>query len=225
MLKIGKLKNSTILFIGILTITLGISTGLYDYFKERKDKTFSSMNIMLYENEQPNNIENSPIIEEENNSNDLIGQESHEQLENNNTNQNIIDTTQNYLGVIEIPKLNLKNGFYGLESKYNNVDSNVTLIKGSTFPDQEKNNLILAAHSGNCSYCFFDKLYKLKLGDIAFIHYKNVKYQYKIVNVYEVEKDGTVAIYRDYNKSTLTLITCTRNSKTKQTVYILEKVD
>ena len=41
----------------------------------------------------------------------------------------------------------------------------------------------------------------------------------------EVEKDGTVAIYRDYNKNCLTLITCTRNSNTKQTVYILEQTN
>ena len=53
---------------------------------------------------------------------------------------------------------------------------------------------------------------------------KNIKYSYKIVDIYEVEKDGTVAIYRDYSKSVLTLITCTRNSDTKQTVYILEEI-
>ena len=29
----------------------------------------------------------------------------------------------------------------------------------------------------------------------------------------------------DYNKNSLTLITCTRNSSTKQTVYILELAD
>ena len=63
MLKTGKLKNSTILFIGILIISFGVCIGLYDYFKERKDKTFSSMNIMLYENEQPENIEDASKID------------------------------------------------------------------------------------------------------------------------------------------------------------------
>ena len=86
----------------------------------------------------------------------------------------------------------------------------------------ENGNVILAAHSGDCAYCYFDKLYKLSKGDDVFITYADVKYSYKIVDIYEVEKTGTVAIYRDYSKKVLTLITCTRNSKTKQTVYILE---
>ena len=32
-----------------------------------------------------------------------------------------------------------------------------------------------------------------------------------------------VKVSRDFNKSCLTLITCTKNSKTEQTVYILER--
>ena len=73
-----------------------------------------------------------------------------------------------------------------------------------------------------CDVCFFDKLFNLTIGDKAYINYKNIKYTYSLVSTYEVEKDGTVAIYRDYNKNTLTLITCTRYSNTKQTVFIFE---
>ena len=212
------------MFVGILFITIGIGVGLYEYFEERKNKTFSDMNIMLYETEQPENIEKSELEDEDIN-NEIIDDTNTENIEEEKSNNLITNNTKNYIGIIDIPKLNLKRGFYDLNSKYNNVDSNVTVIRGSTFPNEEKNNLILAAHSGNCSYCYFDKLYKLKLDDIAYIHYNNVKYEYKIVNIYEVEKDGTVAIYRDYTKNTLTLITCTRNSNTKQTVYILEKTN
>ena len=99
------------------------------------------------------------------------------------------------------------------------------MINGSTMPNEENNNLILAAHSGDCPVCYFENLYKLVIGDKAYITYKNVKYQYKIVDIYEVEKDGTVAIHRNYEKNCLTLITCTRNSNTKQTVYILEIIN
>ena len=73
----------------------------------------------------------------------------------------------------------------------------------------------MAAHSGDCPVCYFEKLYKLRKGDKAYIHYNSVKYEYEIVDIYEVEKDGTVAIYRNYDKNCLTLITCTRNSNTK----------
>lgn len=220
MLKNIKLKNSTVLFIGIIVISIGICVGLYDYFIQRKSKIFSDMNIMLYESEQPNNIVNNG-----NDSQEQVDTE-HEEISDVNSNElhNEAADIYNFLGIIEIPKINLKNGFYSLDSIYNNVDSNVTVINGSTYPNEKNNNLILAAHSGDCSYCYFDKLYKLKLGDTANIQYQNKIYSYQIVNIYEVEKDGTVAIYRDYNKNCLTLITCTRNSSAKQTVYILEQI-
>lgn len=230
MLKRIKFKNSTILLIGIIIIVIGILIGLYEYFEERKNKTFSNMNIMLYENEQPENIIDSSDIEkkEETNVGDEIIEEPDEKNEENiNDGKTPNNNTQNYnyLGILEIPKISLKNGFYNLNSRYNNVDYNVTVINGSTFPGESNNNLILAAHSGDCPVCYFEKLYKLHLGDMAYIYFNNIKYSYKIVDIYEVQKDGTVEIYRDYSKNVLTLITCTRNSNTKQTVYILEQVN
>jgi len=214
MFKKIKLKNSSILLLGIILIISGICIGFLEYFGERKNKTFSDMNILLYENEQPDNIESEQQAEEKN-----------EENQGNEETPNIEQPTQtkyNYIGILEIPKINLKRGFLDLNSKYNNVDYNITLIKGSTFPNEQNNNLILAAHSGACSICFFDKLFNLSIGDSAYIYYNNVKYSYKLTNTYEVEKDGTVPIYRDYEKSVLTLITCTRYSDTKQTVFILE---
>lgn len=213
MLRKIKLKNSTIILIGSIVIALGICIGLYEYFEERKNKTFSQMNILLFESEQPESIftiENVESVDEE---------------QNKTSNENNEIQYSNYIGVLEIPKINLKNGFYGLDSKYNNVDYNITVISGSTYPTEKNNNLILAAHSGDCAVCYFDKLYKLAIGDVAYLKYNNKNYSYKIVDIYEVEKDGTVTIYRDYDKSVLTLITCTRNSNTKQTVYILEQTN
>lgn len=218
MLKNIKFKNSTILLIGIVIICVGVAIGLYDYFIERKNKAFSEMNIMLYESEQPQNI-----IQNENNI--ATNQEPEYKNEEPKDSQNTESQAYSFLGILEIPKINLKNGFYNIDSIYNNVDSSITIINGSTYPDEENNNLILAAHSGDCNYCYFDKLYKLQIGDNAYLQYQNSKYAYEIVNIYEVEKDGTVAIYRDYDKNCLTLITCTRNSNTKQTVYILEQIN
>lgn len=214
-----KLHNSTLIIIGSVVIILGFVLGFYEYFQERKSKTFSEMNILLYENEIPENkIETESENEEKIENNQIEESNVENSSENNKVNLN-------YIGFLEIPKINLKRGFFGLDSEYNNVDKNITIIKGSTMPNIQNNNLILAAHSGNCSYCYFNQLYKLENGDKAYISYNNKNYEYKIVNIYEVEKDGTVAIYRDYSKSVLTLITCTRNSNTKQTVYILELID
>ena len=91
-------------------------------------------------------------------------------------------------------------------------------------PDVKNGNLILAAHRGNSSVSFFDKLYKLEIGDEANITYNNKVYKYKLVNTYLEEKDGSIAIYRDENKNTLTLITCTKKDKKTQTVFIFESI-
>ena len=216
MLKRIKLKNSTILLIGLIFILLGVSIGFIEYFNQRKDDIYSEMNILLYENEIPENIESEEIVEEES---EIIEEETSEPEKEP---EKPVETKYNYIGMLEIPKINLKRGFLDINSKYNNVKYNITVIKGSTFPDERNNNLIRAAHSGVCSICFFNKLFNLSIGDKAYIDYKNVRYTYSLVNTYEVEKDGTVAIYRDYSKKVLTLITCTKNSDTKQTVFIFE---
>ena len=218
MLKRIKLKNSTVILTGVILIFVGFSFGLFEYFKEKKEKTFSDMNILLYESETPEEIDKEEEKKEEK---EEVQEEKKEETKPTENSQKQV-YRYNYIGYIEIPKIGVKRGFLDLSSRYNNVDYNVTVIQGSNYPDVTNGNLILAAHSGNCSYCYFDDLYKLSIGDSAYITYGGVKYSYKIVDIYEVEKTGTVAIYRDYSKKVLTLITCTRNSTTKQTVYILE---
>jgi len=171
----------------------------------------------LYESETPDNIKTDTVIE-----NNLQDSNVQNQEDNNTTNEPIKETKYDYIGMLEIPKINLKRGFVDLNSKYNKVNYNITVIKGSTFPNEQNNNLILAAHSGICDVCFFDKLFNLSKGDKAYVNYKNKKYSYTLVNTYEVQKDGSIPIYRDYDKNVLTLITCTRYSDTKQTVFIFE---
>ena len=53
------------------------------------------------------------------------------------------------------------------------------------------------------------------------VSYSNgIKYEYKIADIYDVDKTGTVNISRDKNRTTITLITCKKYSKDKQTVFI-----
>lgn len=132
------------------------------------------------------------------------------------------EDTSNYIGVLEIPKINLKRGFFSIDSKDNNVNKNIQVIKESDMPDVVNGNLIIASHSGNSYVSFFKDLYKLSNNDTAYIYYNGIKYTYILAGKYDVEKTGEVAIHRDNTKSTLTLITCSKNDNTKQEVYILE---
>lgn len=130
-----------------------------------------------------------------------------------------------YLGVLEIPKIRLKRGFYGVGNRYNNIKYNVTVVEGADMPDVQYGNLILMAHSGDSYISYFAYLYKLSIGDDCYVTYNGVNYHYKIVDIYEVTKNGVVSIKRDRGKNTLTMITCTKDSDTLQTVYIAEYVD
>ena len=130
-----------------------------------------------------------------------------------------------YLGVLEIPRIGLKRGFYPYDDPLNNIERNVTLVKGSDLPDVENGNLILTAHSGDSYISYFAYLYLLNIGDDCYISYNNQTYHYQIKNIYTVYKNGIVNIDRDYDKNTLTMITCTKDDDTMQTVYIAELVE
>lgn len=201
-----KLSKNAKVTLGILLLFLGIGCLSFTYFKTIKSNIFNDKNLKYFEEvDIAENIEE--VVDE------TVPEETTTPVIN-----------YNYIGYLDIPKINLKRGFVSLNSKYNSISYNVMLIKGSSMPDVKNGNLILAAHRGNSSVSFFDKLYKLNLGDEANVTYNDKIYTYKLVNTYLEAKDGTIAIYRDENKTTLTLITCTRGDKKSQTVFIFELV-
>lgn len=127
---------------------------------------------------------------------------------------------ESYIGILEIPAINLNRGFFSQNSINNDVDKNIMLIDGSIMPDEEESLLILAAHRGNASNSYFNNLYKLNIGDEIYVTYKNKKYTYYLKEVYDEEKDGNLSIRRYYDQKELVLITCKKGSKTLQSVYI-----
>ena len=139
---------------------------------------------------------------------------------NANQKNETIQEKYNYIAVLEIPKINLKQGLVDINNKYNTIQENIQIINDSMMPDTADTNLILAAHNGNSKVSFFKNLDKLSIGDMIYLYYNNNKYLYKIDNIYEVLKKGSVNILRDENKTTITLITCKNNDNYKQNVYI-----
>ena len=212
-------KNKTnykqTIILGVILITFGITLMSNNYIKTKREETFNDMNLLLLDS----NID-EVNTEENNDNNDNVDSVEEPQEEHKDTSNNY----ESYLAVLKIPKVNLERGFYDKGSSLNNVDYNILFHSNSDYPDKLNGNVILASHSGTSSISYFKNLYKLELGDEAQINYKNTTYTYKVVNIYKEEKDGTIAIYRNKEKSTLTLITCTKNDNTKQTIYILERI-
>ena len=205
-------KEETMLIVGSLLLIIYFI--LFNYEK------ILSINSEIYNNIQAN------IYKEKNKNNSLTVNIDVDYI--TDTNEEIKKPTNNpdinYLAFLEIPKINLNQGLLPINSLYNNVNYHVEILKISDLPDKINGNFILAAHSGTSSIAYFRNLYKLKLDDLASIIYNNKKYTYKIVNIYNQTKKGSLNIYRDTNKTTLTLITCTKDDKTNQTVYILELI-
>lgn len=175
----------------------------YNYIQSKKIVAFDYMANIFYTNNE-----------------NVFAEEDGIKREETKTDEGPI--TNDYIGYLNIPKINLTKGFLDKRSTENDVEKNILVVEGSTYPDVEKGNLILAGHSGTGWKAFFNDLYKLDKGDIAYVTYKNKKYTYKIVNIYKHPKTGTIAIYRNYDKTTLTLVTCTNNDSTTQTIYIAE---
>lgn len=136
--------------------------------------------------------------------------------------EQVIKEVEQYIGVLEINKINLKQGFYKIDSSLNNVNKHIQILKDSDYPNSENGNTIIAGHSGNSRVAFFNALPNLELYDEAKIYYENNVYTYQLIKSYEIEKTGKATIYRNPNIRTLTLITCKHNTN-KQLVYIFEE--
>lgn len=204
-MKINNLKYQ--IAAGVILVICGTLVLLSDYIKDKRDVVFSEMNLVLSSINMDENL---------NNQDNITSDESEEPKEEKNDNY----TYEEYLGIVDISKIGLYKGFYNKNSNLNNVKFNLYVLPESNYPDTESGNLIIAGHSGNYNNSYFANLYLLELGDTINIHYNNKNYVYKIDKTYNEEKTGRVRILRNKSKTTLTLITCTKDDNYHQTIYI-----
>jgi LPXTG-site transpeptidase (sortase) family protein len=201
-------ENKIIILIGLLLITSSIMFFVYDIYKNTKKEVQEVKMVENFFEEEPQEEVKEEVKEEETN--------------------NSSSPSYNYIAILEIPSINLKRGIVDFNSKYNSVKYNIQIIEHSQMPDVENSNLILAGHNGTSSVSFFKDLYKLKEDSLIYLYYDGYKYIYKLNNYYDTDKDGKVEIIRNRYKTTITLITCKKGIKDKQTVfigYLVDKVD
>lgn len=210
MQKHNKKSPTKVAFIAALIILVGGFFLLYDYIESKKVLAYDYISHYYYNGKELIEIEKLYEINEEENTREEIKEEEEGPV------------TDEYIGYLTIPKINLTKGFVDKRSSENDVEKNILVIDGSNYPDVERGNFILAGHSGTGWKAFFNELYQLQTGDEAYVTYKGKKYVYNLVNIYKQPKTGKVAIYRNYDVRTLTLITCTNYDSTTQTIYILE---
>lgn len=195
-------RNNILIVIGTLLIFLSTSYLIFNHFNNERLKQSEDDKIEEFFEVEEEEIEE--IVEEP------IEEKKEEKQEIN----------YDYIAVLEIPKINLKRGLVSTDSKYNNVNYNIKIVDGSLMPYVRNGNLILAGHNGSAYISFFKNLYKLDINDSVYVYFDGIRYEYKIADIYDVDKTGTVNISRDKNRTTITLITCKKYSKDKQTVFI-----
>lgn len=207
-----EVSSNIIAIASSIVILLGFFIFSYNYIKVKKNIAYTSMTNVFYKEQEEKQDNTQENIEED-------PQRVEEQKPSSTNNE--------YIGYLEIPKIKLKKGFVKKESINNDVEKNIFIANASDYPDKEKGNFIIAGHSGTGWKAFFNNLYKLATEDAVYVTYKNKKYTYKIRDIYTQKKTGTIEIYRDYNQTTLTLVTCTNQDDSTQTIYIayLEKIE
>lgn len=222
---IKKNKNFILFSIGLVLIFLSFVLLFYDRYEYIKNGIFAEIELVKYNETKQENFENEEVGNNVDINQDVevdtdyvVDEEDASSSDTGSSN----DIDLDYIGFLEIDKINLKVGLVSKESKYNNVNKNVEILKPSDYPDVINGNFILASHSGTSKISYFKNLYKLGLNDSANVYYEDYIYYYKIVDIYDVPKTGSLKIKRNHEKTVMTLITCTKNSKTLQTVYILE---
>ena len=202
-----RISPNTVALIGAFVITLGGFLSFYNFISDKKLFAYDYMNEQIY-NDNETEIYNV-------NTTEVATDEEENKIQ-------IYQDIESYIGYLEIPKIKFRRGFYNIDSGLNTVEANIEIIKGSEMPNVTNGNLIIAGHSGTGWKAFFKDLYKLEVGDEAIVTYAGVNYKYKITNIYKERNTGTVSIKRNYDKTTLTLITCTKDDSSTQTIYIAE---
>ena len=206
-IKRKKQKNnqfySITIIIGVSLLTLGFIFYGYNYYQKKTNDKIEEKSIEKYFE-----------IEEETS---IVGESKEEH-------PIIKKDDEIYIGVLEIPKINLKKGLVDKTSPKNNVNKNIYLLKETILPDEQAiSHILLAAHSGNSYVSFFKNLRKLEITDKVYFYYKGMKYIYEIFDKYEIEKTG-VAKLNQTNMSDITLITCISGTN-KQIIYIAKLID
>ena len=112
---------------------------------------------------------------------------------------------------------NHKDLLYNINDTRNNIEENVTILKESVMPDKDNSIIFLAAHSGTGRIAYFERLNELKLNDIIKLKLKNKTYYYKIIEIFEKDKDGFIDISKT-KENQLVLTTCSPSKKNKQLI-------
>ena len=157
-----KLTPTLVSAIAALLIMIGGYLVSYNYVQSKKVYAYDYVSTEFFAEKDE---EGTPVV---------IEREKEEEKEEFVQEDDPVITNE-YIGYLIIPKINLTKGFVDRRSSENDVEKNIYIVDGATYPDVEKGNFIIAAHSGPGWQAFFNDLYQLNTGDQIYVTYKGKK--------------------------------------------------
>ena len=118
---------------------------------------------------------------------------------------------------MKINKINLKEKLYNINSKENNIEQNITILKESILPDKDNSIMFIAAHSGIGKIAYFEELDELKPNDEIILNINNKTYKYIVKEYWEEKKNGYINVNKE-SKKQLILTTCSPNKDNYQLI-------
>lgn len=148
----------------------------------------------------------------------IVNDITKDEIQNETNNQSKNKNKQlEYTAVLEIPKINLKRGVVDSTKNFSSINYAISVDSNSNYPD-DNGNFILYAHSGNSNIAFFHNINKLEKGDNIYVYYGGIKYYYKIIRKYNIEKTGKAKVIDLKDDKYITLITCNQQRNNYQIV-------
>lgn len=133
------------------------------------------------------------------------------------------DKKTDYIAILEIPRINFKRGLFEQNNPESVINKNIIFLDVSDMPNKDYSRVIIVGHSGDTSNSYFKYLYKLRKNDKIYLYYDNIKYTYEIKDIYDIIKNGTLALEPNKTTKTLTLVTCKGTNKQLVIVSTLTK--
>ena len=222
-----KLKNKTKRKIAIAIIIIGIIVLICPYILEKitQNQMNDSINDFF---EKTSQIKNEEKETETSNKNEKYLNELYQEMEKYNKNlyengQNIVDAfsyqntnfdltkynlTENIIGTISIPKINIQIPLY-LGSTEENLNKGAAILGQTSMPlGQVNSNTVIAAHRGLITHQMFRNIDKLQIGDKVEIttFWDTLNYEVSEIEIINPSDISKVLIQK--GKDMITLVTC-----------------
>ena len=195
--------KKVIIGMGILSFLIGSILVIHNFYSTQKTKEEDRQELENFF-ETFSDTEEEPVLEEP-----------------KEETKQVVKT--NYVGVLEIPKINLKTGIVWSNKSFSTMNRNVSIYPTSVLPDKV-GNLILFGHSGTTSVGYFHKLNQLQNNDFIYLYYNQKTYTYKVFEIWEVSAANNTPL-KQTDKNTITLLTCKRGNNKRRLVIRGELID